>query len=129
VDDLVVAVATAIASGAGGSLGTSGAAAAGRLISALRAKFRHSPAARGALEIAVDEPTDPDAGVALQVALNELITRDAEFGQWLATVWEEMRQELPSYDCSSKNIIDGEVHGTAVQARDIHGGIHINRDA
>jgi hypothetical protein len=81
------------------------------------------------LEIAVDEPTDPDAGVALQVALNELITRDAEFGQWLATVWEEMRQELPSYDCSSKNIIDGEVHGTAVQARDIHGGIHINRDA
>jgi hypothetical protein len=88
VDDLVVAVATAIASGAGDSLGTSGAAAVGRLISALRAKFQHSPAARRALEMAVDEPTDPDAGAALQVALNELITRDAEFGQWLATLWE-----------------------------------------
>jgi hypothetical protein len=128
-DDLVVAVATAIASGAGGSLGTSGAAAVGRLISALRAKFRHSPTIRGALEIAVDEPTDPGAGAALQVALNELITRDAEFGQWLATLWEETRQELPSHDCSSKNIIHGEVHGTVVQARDIHGGIHINHDA
>ena len=128
-DDLVVAVVTAIASGAGGSLGTSGTAAVSRLISALRAKFRHSPAVRGALEIAVGEPADPDAGAALQVALNELITRDAEFGQWLATLWEEIRQELPSHDCSSKNIIHGEVRGIAVQARDIHGGIHINRDA
>lgn len=128
-DGLVVAVVAAIASGAGGSLGASGAAAVGRLISALRAKFRHSPAALGALEIAVDEPTDTDAGAALQVALNEVITEDAEFGQWLATLWEEIRQELPSHDGSSKNIIHGDVHGTAVQARDIHGAIHINRGA
>jgi hypothetical protein len=128
-DDLVVAVATAIASGAGGSLGGGGAAAVGRLISALRAKFRHSPAERGALEIAVDEPTDPDAEKALQVARNDLITRDAEFGQWLTALWEEISPELPSRDGSSKNIIYGDVHGTAVQARDIHGGIHINPDA
>lgn len=127
-DDLVVAVVTAIASGAGGSLGTSGAAAVGRLISALRAKFRHSPAARGALEIAVEEPTDPDVREALQAALNELIKRDAQFGQWLVTLWEEISPELPAPDCSSKNIIHGDVHGTAVQARDIRGGIHINRD-
>jgi hypothetical protein len=127
-DDLVVAVVTAIAAGTGDSLGTSGAAAVSRLISALRAKFRHSPAARGALEIAVDEPTDPDAGEALQLALNELITRDAEFRQWLATLWEEISQELPSHDRSSKNIIHGDVRGTAVQARDIHGGLHLNRD-
>jgi hypothetical protein len=128
-DDVVVAVVTAISSGAGGSLGASGAAAVGRLISALRAKFRHSPAALGALEVAVGEPTDPDAEEALQVALNELTTGDAEFGQWLATLWGEISQELPPYDGSSKNIILGDVHGTAVQARDIHGGIHINRNA
>jgi hypothetical protein len=127
-DELVVAVVTAIASGAGGSLGTSGADAVGRLISALRAKFRHSPAARGALEMVVDEPADPDAGEALQGTLNERITRDAEFGRWLSALWEEISQELPSQDGSLKNVIHGDVHGTAVQARDIVGGIHINHD-
>jgi hypothetical protein len=64
----------------------------------------------------------------LQLALNELITRDAEFRQWLATLWEEISRELPSHDRSSKNIIHGDVRGTAVQARDIHGGLRLNRD-
>jgi hypothetical protein len=89
-DDAVIGIATAIASGAGGSIGASGAAALGRLISALRAKFRGDPAARGTLEIAVESPGSQAAGDDLVAVLRARIANDPGFGEWLLGLWIEV---------------------------------------
>ena len=125
-DDAVIGIATAIASGAGGSIGASGAAAVGRLISALRAKFRGDPAARGTLEIAVESPGSQAAGDDLVAVLRTRIANDPGFGEWLLGLWIEVAPQLRVDAGHQTNIISGTVKGNAIQARDIRGGVTFN---
>ena len=126
--DLAVEVVTAITSGAAGSLGSKGAEAAGRLLSALRTKFRGHPASRGALEISVERPGDAAARDDLISMLREHIGQDAEFAALLAKLWNEIRPALESDAGRSTNVISGTVHGSVIQARDVQGGIHLSPD-
>lgn len=126
--DLAVEVVTAIASGAAGSLGSKGTEAAGRLLAALRAKFRGHPASRGALEISVENPDDDTARYDLISMLREHIGHDAEFAALLAKLWNEIRSALEADAVRSANHISGTVHGSAIQARDVQGGIHLSPD-
>ena len=126
--DLAVEVVTAITSGAAGSLGSKGAEAAGRLLAALRTKFRGHPASRGALEISVEKPDDPAARDDLISMLRDHIGHDAEFGAWLANVWNEIRSTLETDASRSANVISGTVHGSVIQARDVQGGAHLAPD-
>jgi len=123
--DLAVEVVTAITSGAAGSLGAKGAEAVGRLISALRAKLYAQPAARGTLEVSVGKPDDVDASVNLVSMLRDHISQDAEFGVWLANLWNEIRPDLGAEATTSATIVGSTVYGSAIQARDVQGGIHL----
>lgn len=125
--DLAVEIVTAIASGAGDSLAAKGIEAAGRLVSALRARLRGDAPARGALEIAVEDPGDAAARGQLEALLRERISRDAEFRAWLEDLWSEVGPAIRLEAGQSANIVRGNVHGDVVQARDVHGGIHIGR--
>ena len=121
-DDAIMGIATAIASGAGGSIGASGAASVARLISALRAKFRGDPGARGTLEIAVESPGSQVAGEELVAVLRARTASDPGFGEWLLSQWVEVAPQLDAGKLT--NVITGTVKGNVIQARDIHGGIH-----
>ncbi len=125
--DLAVEIVTAIATGAGDSLAAKGIEAAGRLVSALRARLRGDAPARGALEIAVEDPGDPAARGQLEALLRERISCDAEFRAWLEALWSEVGPAIRPEAGESANIVHGDVHGDVVQARDVHGGIHIGR--
>jgi hypothetical protein len=118
--DVASEIVNAIAVGTGNSLGANGVAGAGRLISALRAKFRDSPEATRALEIAAEQPAEQPALDGLAALLRDRAAHNSAFAAWLDNLWAEARQE-------TSNVITGTVHGTVVQARDIHGDIHIGR--
>jgi hypothetical protein len=123
-DDAIMGIATAIASGAGGSIGASGAASVARLISALRARFRGDPGARGTLEIAVESPGSQVAGEELVAVLRARTASDPGFGEWLLSQWLEVAPQLDAG--KQTNVISGTVKGNVIQARDIQGGIHFN---
>lgn len=125
--DLAVEVVKAIASGAGDSLAAKGMEGVGRLIGALRARLRGDARARGALEIAIEGPADAAAQADLEVLLRERILRDAEFSAWLQGLWSEVGPDIKADASTSANIVRGTVHGDVIQARDVHGGIHIDR--
>src|ERR1700745_89760 len=106
--DIAGEIVTAITSGAAGSVGSKGAEAVGRLLAALRAKFRDQPASRGALEASVERPDDAAARDYLISVLRDHIGQDAAFGPWLGNLWEEVRPR-PEVDANSANIVSGTV--------------------
>lgn len=124
--DLAAQVISAIASGAGDSLGAKGVDAVARLVSALRDRFRGQPESRGILEISLETPGDAIARDNLIALLRDHIRDDAGFAEWLANLWDEARPDLRADASRSANIITGTVHGSVVQARDIHGDIHMS---
>lgn len=124
--DLAAEVAQAAASGAAGRLASGGMEAAVRLVSALRAKFRSDARARDALEAMVDQPNDVAACGDLESLLRERTRGDAGFAAWLEALWDEAAPDVNA-DGGSTNIVHGAVHGDVIQARDVHGGIHIGR--
>ncbi|MGH3164892.1 MAG: hypothetical protein ACRDN0_03230 [Trebonia sp.] len=123
--DIVAEVVNAIATSAGESLTAKGVAAVGRLISALRARFRDHPESRGTLEIALDEPSERAALDNLAAVLRARAAQDAEFAAWLADAWAGIRPDIQADQGGTVNVVSGTVHGSVVQARDVHGGIHL----
>jgi hypothetical protein len=123
--DLADEIVSAIASGAGGSLGAKGMEMIERLISTLREKLRGNPTARGALEITIENPADMAAREQFLSLLRDHTANDAEFRAWLASRWSEVRAAVEADASHSANLITGTVHGHVVQARDVHGGIHL----
>jgi hypothetical protein len=124
VTDLATEIVTAIASGAGDSLGATTVEGIKRLISALRAKFRGDPGSRGTLEIALETPDDSDARKNLMLLLRDRIQYDAEFEEWLTNLWAEIGPSLKMD--KSTNIVRGSVYGNVVQSRDVYGRINIS---
>ncbi|HEX4830573.1 MAG TPA: hypothetical protein VH478_05710 [Trebonia sp.] len=125
--DLAAEIVTAVASGAGGSIGSRGAEAIGRLVAGLRERFRGRAESRGALEISLESPEDPVARESLASVLREHMERDPEFGEWLARAWAEIAPGGAADASNSANVISGTVQGNVVQARDVHGDIHLGR--
>jgi hypothetical protein len=123
--DLAGQIVTAVASGAGGTIGAKGAEAINQLIAALRARLHHEPQSHGALEASLESPDDPAARELLASVLRDHISRDNGFAEWLAGRWAEVRPVLQVGASNSANVISGTVHGNVVQARDVQGGIHL----
>jgi Mn-containing catalase len=128
VADLAIEVVKAIAAGTGDTLATKGIDAVGRLISALRMKFRSDPGSRGTLEITLDTPDDLAARDNLVALLHQRILHDTEFSAWLERLWDEVGPDILGDASKSANIVQGDVRGNVVQTRDVQGGIHIGRD-
>ncbi len=110
---------------ASGSIGAKGAEAIGRLVSALRVKFRGQPVSRGALEISLEAPDDMAAREQITSVLRDRIRDDTEFAEWLSALWAEIKPLLKTAESRSANVITGTVHGNVVQARDVHGDIRL----
>jgi hypothetical protein len=122
-------IVTALSSGAGDRLAAVSSEAIGRLLSALRARFRGDAIARGALEIAAEDPRNAAARAELEELLRARIREDAGFGAWLEALWSEIGPAIREEAGRSANIIHGTVRGSVVQARDVQGGIHIGGDS
>lgn len=125
--DLAAEVAQAAASGAAGRLAEGGIEAVTRLVSALRERFRGDAPARGTLEIALEEPGDAAALGGLEELLRDRIRDDAGFAAWLGSLWAETAPAVTADGSRSSNIVSGTVRGDVIQARDVHGGIHVGR--
>jgi hypothetical protein len=127
-DDLVNEIVTTIASSAGRSFAAEGMEALGRLIAALRDKFRSEPQSRGTLEIAIETPDDLAASQNLAALLRERCLQDEGFREWLGGLWTPIGRDLAVDESRSANVIHGNVEGHVVQSRDVQGGIRIDPD-
>lgn len=126
--DLAAEVVQAMASSAGSRLAAGGVEAAGRLISALRAKLRGDTSARGTLEIALEDQGEDTAALAnLEALLRQRILGDAEFAAWLTALWSEIAPDARPEGDRTANIVHGPVHGAVIQAGSINGGVHIGQ--
>jgi hypothetical protein len=123
--DLANEIVTAIAAGAVKSLASESAEALGRLVSALRDKFRSEPNARGTLEIALETPEDESARQGLVTLLQERLDQDPSFQDWLQELWAPVAQSWEVDQSRTANVVRGDVGGHVVQARDVQGGIRI----
>lgn len=95
------------------------------LVHLVKHRRRRAPELAAAVQAVSDHPTDRVLLNALATALESHSRVDVEFGlqlqEWYATASK-------TADGQTTNIISGTVEGPAVQARDIHGGIHFGKD-
>lgn len=123
--DVATEIATAIASGAGGSLGGKGVDAVGRLLSALRTKFHSDPVARRRLAVAAEASATPAAAERLASLLRERAAGDNEFAAWLSSLWGEVRLDMQTDESRTVNVVSGTTHGPVIQAGKIIGDINL----
>ncbi|MYR38302.1 hypothetical protein GTX14_20170 [Streptomyces sp. SID4944] len=89
---LAMASATIIAQGFLGEAGKNAWDGAGRLLSAVRSRFRGDPQMATALTRVEENPEDSDAVDALAVMLAAIAERDSQFHDYIAEVVEEVRR-------------------------------------
>src|SRR5262249_60966033 len=76
------------------------------------------PAERGVLEVALENPDDPEARQALVRLLDEHARNDPEFARQMRDLWTDALAELGTAMGSATNTVRGEVGESVVQARD-----------
>jgi hypothetical protein len=121
-DPLTATIVEALAASGAKTLADGGTSALRRLIGVLRDRFRRHPAGRGVLEIALENPDDPEARAALLRLLEEHISNDPDFAQELNALRTDIEAERQPGDQSAHNTVR-DVSGNLVQARDINGHI------
>ena len=124
-DSLTTDIVVAVTSSGAKSLAEGGSEAVRRLLGAVRDRFRRQPVARGALEIALENPDDPQARRALVRLLDEHARSDPEFARELRALWTDVSAEGDAAIGSVTNTVGGDVSGSVVQARDVHGSITV----
>lgn len=129
-DPILLAIAGALAGKATTALASGGRTALGRLYRLVADKLSVKERDTKLLE-AVAERTDvarPDQEAEVG-QLAEVLDRagrdDPDFAGRLRELWTEARTELTADRGGVINEVSGDVSGTVVQARDIHGGINI----
>ncbi len=124
VDDVTIAIATAVAGTIAESVTTGGVNAVKALRRRLRERFGDQPEAQEALEAARDDDGEsPNLVRALATHIDSAREDDPEVQRLIET----LRPEFSAEQGSVHNTITGDVSGTAIQARDIEGGIDIGR--
>jgi len=129
-DALTTEIVAAVTSSAVASLAEGCSKAVVHLAGALRERFRRQPAERGVLEVALENPDDPEARQALVRLLDEHARNDPEFARQMRGLWTDAlaTAELGGTAMgSATNTVHGEVGGSVVQARDVYGGITLGR--
>nr|MDT0662107.1 hypothetical protein [Micromonospora sp. DSM 115978] len=128
-DPVLAAVAAALATSAVTEVTAGGKAAFNALVRLVRRKATEQPATGKALAEAQREPSNEQRLADLHVALAAASRNDQAFAAELQRLWDEVRATRTTDDHSrASNTIFGPVHGPAVQARDIHGGIRFGSD-
>ncbi|GAA3741369.1 hypothetical protein [Salinactinospora qingdaonensis] len=119
-DDVTFSLASAVAGKATETLATSARETLVHLRRSVRQRFRGNPDARAALEAAQDDPEDSGAVRALAGHITAVERDDSGIAELVGRLRPHFTREG-----DVTNTIEGEISGTAVQARDIHGGLTI----
>ncbi|MBB4929852.1 hypothetical protein F4561_000672 [Lipingzhangella halophila] len=124
VDDVTIAIATAVAGKIAESVTRGGIDGVKALRRLLRDRFSDRPKAREALDAARDDDgEDADVVRTLAEHIDAVRAQDPE----IERLFETLRPEFTSGRGDVHNTIVGDVSGTAIQARDIEGGLNIGR--
>jgi CRP-like cAMP-binding protein len=122
-DLLTTSIATAIASGATAAISDAARALVAKLVAMIRNRLRRTISDQDTLDSATRNPTDADAVRRLADLLERHMREDPEFAQQLRALWAEFTTAYGAVI----NVVHGQVHGSVVQVRDVHGGITLNR--
>jgi hypothetical protein len=124
-DDIMMAVATALAGKVATALASGGGTALASLMRLVRKRFSGEPAAQAALESAQEQPEDQSRTETLRDALEQAATADPQFAEQLRGLWREASAELNASHGGVINQVSATVSGHVIQARDIQGGISL----
>lgn len=121
-DPLTTSIAAAVATGATTALADGVRSLVTKLAAVIRDRFQRDPSDQDTLDAATRDPGDTAAVQRLANLLEQRMRDDPGFGDRVRTLWSE----ISSHDKIS-NVVTGPVHGSVIQARDVHGGIAINQ--
>lgn len=125
-DPITASIAAALASGVTTALTDGSKALVTRAAALVRERFRRNPSDEAALDTAVRLSNDPAAIEALARLLDQRMRDDPRFADQLKALWEGVVPAVGPHHDEVSNTISGTVYGSAIQARDVHGGITLN---
>jgi hypothetical protein len=121
--EMVTAIAVALATKAAEGLTEGGRAAFEALARLVQRAFQGRASAQAALTGAEADPADETRIEELQQELAQTAAEDPAFETDLRGAWRELAPHLTASDSAVANNVSGTVEGNVVQARDVHGGI------
>lgn len=124
-DPITTAIATAIAGGMAQSLSDQARESLTAVIQRVRDKFGRRPAAKAALDAALDDPGSSARVSELARALAEACEEDPEFGRQIRELWGQSHPSAAAHDDAVVNIFNGQAD-KVVQLRDVHGDLRIS---
>ncbi|MBT8227940.1 MAG: hypothetical protein HKP61_01000 [Dactylosporangium sp.] len=128
-DPITASIAAVLATGVTTALTDGGRALITRAAALVRERLHRNPSDEAALDTAVRRPNDPAAIEALARLLDQRMRDDPRFADQLKALWEGATPDIPVRHDEVSNTISGTVYGSAIQARDVHGGITLNAPA
>lgn len=123
-DPVSIGIASALAGKAAEAFLSGAHSALAALYGFVRDRFAGDRKALRALQRAQDDPQD-DRVQSLAEQLHRLAADDPAFAEQLGELWEQASTELHAETGGVVNNVSGTVSGKVVQARDVHGDIHL----
>lgn len=123
-DPVTIGIASALAGKAAEAFLSGGSSALAGLYRFVRDRFASDRKASRALQRAQDDPQDARVQL-LAEELQRLAADDPAFAEQLDELWEQASTELHAETGGVVNNVSGTVSGNVVQARDVHGDIHL----
>ncbi|MEH0934026.1 hypothetical protein [Micromonospora psammae] len=121
-DPLMLAAATTLVAWATTELAQEARSAVAGLTEFLRHRFRNEQAAQQTVEVALRHPT-ADMVQRLAALLEQETLRDPAFDAELRERFAKVEAIMAANQGNVTNTVSGDVSGSMVQARDVHGGI------
>jgi hypothetical protein len=127
VDEIMLAIASALAGKAADAVADSARETWGRLVRLVRDRFRGDERGTTVLAAARGRPGDSDAVHELAGVLAQAAAADQKFGADLRALWLTVGPQLSAAGGSVINVVTGTAGGHVIQTRDLHveGGIHL----
>ncbi|GAA5199600.1 hypothetical protein GCM10023322_75600 [Rugosimonospora acidiphila] len=124
-EQVLSAIAVAVSTKAVEGLAEGGKATFATLVRLIRRRFQSKASAREALGTAEVSPGDAARVATLRAELARVIAEDPDFEAELREIWRGLGPYLNGARAEVTNRVVGDVSGSVVQARDVHGGIAI----
>lgn len=122
-EEILTAVALALATKAVEGLTEGGKAAFAALARLVKRRFQGHGSAQAALAEAEADPADDTRIQSLRKKLAQATAEDPAFGYELRRLWRDLSPHLVASTDGVINHLSGSAGGNVVQARDVHGGI------
>jgi hypothetical protein len=123
-DEMVMAIATALATRGAEAAVAGGKNALGALVRLVRRRFGTDAAATEALHAATEDPSDQAQIVRLSAMLTRIMVNDPEFDEQLRGYWGQVAGHQTADHGGVVNLFSGRAE-KVVQARDIQGDINL----